>query len=254
MAVSVATEKNIQMGVVFDGEIAVGKTTFINNMAVVLNSLGVRAVVVDEPVTEWTDVGILQKFYQDPAKHAYAFQTYTFVTRTERLIRAVAEHPEADVFLLERSVLTDRFVFMELQKKYCPKIEMDMYDNWWRHWLRLMPVRLVKFVYLKPSIEKCMLRVEARGRQCEKKNAVSVEYQMRLRDAHEMFLQGMHAAEFPDVPERPFSVGRDVIVVGHDVADGDFRLPVGFGLLVDAVNRIGFREFCEPARAVAGLE
>ena len=65
-------------------------------------------IVVKEPVEEWKRVGILQEFYNNPKAHAYDFQTYTFVTRVKETITQVEAHPDATIFLLERSVLTVR--------------------------------------------------------------------------------------------------------------------------------------------------
>ena len=81
---------------------------------------GHKAVVVREPVEEWARCGILQEFYDhasslEPGLVAYDFQTYTFVTRVEEVIKTKEANPDATIFLLERSVLTDRFVFMQLQ-------------------------------------------------------------------------------------------------------------------------------------------
>ena len=64
--------------------------------------------MVQEPVEEWKRVGILQEFYNNPKAHAYDFQTYTFVTRVKETIQQVEAHPDATIFLLERSVLTVR--------------------------------------------------------------------------------------------------------------------------------------------------
>ncbi len=226
--------------IIVDGEIGAGKTTFIRNFAA---SIGRRytAAVVEEPVDEWLEAGILQKFYGDPGKYAYEFQTYTFVTRMRKLLEAF-ETP-ADLYILERSILTDRFVFMELQNRYCPEHETNMYNDWWPLWEELMrpyDYEIKKMIYLKPSLSSCMSRVNNRKRTGElaKKGqgGVSEDYQRDLRVVHECFLEGKHQDEFPDMPTRPFSFD-DVLVLGPELADKDFR-PVGSDLISTTANKI----------------
>lgn len=225
--------------VVIDGEIGAGKTTLIDLLGRRLTARGLKTVIVPEPVEEWKRVGILQEFYEEKPPElrglvAYDFQTYTFVTRVEGTIARVEAEPDADVYLLERSVLTDRFVFMELQRELVGARRMEMYDRWWALWSRLMPVRPTHFVYLKPSLENCMTRVVARARDGEvagpEKSSeartgaggVSADYQARLREAHEAYLQGLHPDLFPRMPPPPFDRERDVIVVEGALADADF--------------------------------
>ena len=98
-----------------------------------------------------------------------------------------------------------------------------------------MPIRPEKFVYLKPSLDNCQARVEAgtrKGvigaavnkvdRKAEARGGVWNAYQARLRRAHEAFLQGHHAEEFPKIPQR---LEKDVVVVEGPLADADFSCP-----------------------------
>lgn len=229
---------NKAKAVSFDGEIGAGKTTIIKHVKKALAARGIKAAVVREPVEDWERVGILRKFYEvmregaDPELRSsvtYNFQTYTFVTRLRETQRVVAECPDADVYLLERNVLTDRFVFMELQREAVGPVLMEMYDEWWSLWAQLMPIEPGLIVYLKPSLDNCQARVAVRGREgevvCAKTDGgVSAEYQKRLRRAHEAYLQGLHASEFPDMPPRPFAP-EDVVVVDGPLADHDFSAP-----------------------------
>jgi deoxyadenosine/deoxycytidine kinase len=235
-----------------DGAIGAGKTTLIELVRAGLCARGHNAVVVAEPVEEWKRVGILQEFYEhasspEPGLVAYDFQTYTFVTRVEECVRMVEQHPEATIFLLERSVLTDRFVFMELQRDLVGPRRMEMYEKWWAMWHRIMPWEPSKMVYLKPTLDKCMQRVFKRAREGEVKEEEKAEeaeeqeaededdsggagvlgaYQARLCRAHDCYLLGQHADEFPLMPARPFKLGEDnVTVVEGPLADDDFSEP-----------------------------
>lgn len=231
--------------IIVEGEIGAGKTTLIKQLVAEYARRGLKAAVVPEPVDEWKRVGILQEFYADKPKEyrglvAYDFQTYTFVTRIMEAQRVVRENSDADVFIMERSVWTDRFVFMELQREMVGPARMEMYDKWWAMWVDLVPARLVaaktSIVYLKPSLPSCQSRVGKRARigevnasnadttdtEASARGGVSAAYQERLRIAHEAFLQGMHQEEFPHMPPRPFNMHTDVIIVGGKIADSDF--------------------------------
>jgi hypothetical protein len=124
---------------------------------------------------------------------------------------------------------------------------MEMYDRWWNMWMRVMPFAPNKIVYLKPSLQDCMGRVNRRAREGEVKkgeeeqteqaqeeeddtggDGVLGAYQARLIRAHDCFLLGEHASEFPMMPERPFKPGadsEDVITVAGALADDDFSIP-----------------------------
>lgn len=216
-----------------EGLIGAGKTTLIAALADALRALDLEVCTVLEPVAEWRACGILAAFYADPQAHAYKFQTYTFVTRITAAQRAVALQPNADVYLLERTPLTDRYVFMELQRMMLTTCEMTMYDALFDCVYLLYPFTFadISYVYLATSPDKCMDRVAGRGRTEEvmtsegkaevpAKGGVSVIYQQMLRRAHEAFLLGMHKAEFPLMAAVPFE-RTNVIVINEMMANAD---------------------------------
>lgn len=232
--------------IVVDGEIGAGKTTLIEALREKLTSLGKNVCVITEPVEQWQKVKILGLFYSDPKRYAYDFQTFTFVTRIEEARNKYEQNKNADVYLLERSILTDRYIFMELQKKQVSDTHINMYNTWFDLWKVLMPFDLskAKYLYLKPKLNNCMERITVRGREEEKtitlvkkrhrrrgkkrseqndtgKGGVGIEYQERLRRAHEAFFEGKHKDEFPSQESRPFPLS-SVITITGETADGDF--------------------------------
>jgi deoxyadenosine/deoxycytidine kinase len=147
------------------------------------------------------------------------------VTRIRAFREAVAENPNADLFILERSIFTDRFVFMELQRKMVGVMLMTMYEEMWRMWSQLMPYPIDHAVFLKPTIQACQSRVASRARagevaekDCDDtgKGGVSDAYQARLCQAHDDYFAG----KFGD--RAPFE---KMVVVEGELADGDFRKP-----------------------------
>jgi deoxyadenosine/deoxycytidine kinase len=96
-----------------EGNISVGKTTFLKRIVSDTIELRDLVEVVPEPIDKWQDVGpdhfnILDAFYADPSRYAYTFQNYVFVTR-------VMQERESSgglkpLRLMERSVFSDRMV------------------------------------------------------------------------------------------------------------------------------------------------
>lgn len=100
-----------------EGNISVGKTTFLQRIANETIELRDLVEVVPEPISKWQDVGpdhfnILDAFYAEPQRYAYTFQNYVFVTR-------VMQERESSggikpLRLMERSVFSDRMVSIHL--------------------------------------------------------------------------------------------------------------------------------------------
>ncbi|PKA57348.1 hypothetical protein AXF42_Ash013535 [Apostasia shenzhenica] len=69
-----------------EGNISVGKTTFLQRIANETIELRDLVEIVPEPISKWQDIGpdhfnILDAFYAEPKRYAYTFQNYVFVTR-----------------------------------------------------------------------------------------------------------------------------------------------------------------------------
>lgn len=105
--------KNKRLIFCVEGNISVGKTTFLQRIANETIELRDLVEIVPEPIAKWQDVGpdhfnILDAFYAEPQRYAYTFQNYVFVTR-------VMQEKESSsgikpLRLMERSVFSDRMV------------------------------------------------------------------------------------------------------------------------------------------------
>ena len=120
--------------IVVDGIIGAGKSVLCN----LLSQRIKNSVYIPEPVEEWKDIGILQEFYASLGTNAqkylsYEFQTYTFLTRVKKTIEYFEKFPEAECFILERSIYTDK-LFIEMQKEIVGEMRMKMYYEWWNLW------------------------------------------------------------------------------------------------------------------------
>lgn len=181
--------------VVIDGVIGAGKSTLIEKASSDFKDRGWNVIVVKEPVEQWKESGLLQKFYGDPKRYAYLFQTVAFSSRIKENLLAYKQYihsagndscSKGTLFLLERSPLTDP-LFMNILYDLgnVNDIEMDSYREWCDTWIDLMPYKPHLFVYLRPSLDECMRRLNERSREGEDK--VSIGYQSLLQDKHDKF-------------------------------------------------------------------
>lgn len=195
--------------IVIDGVISAGKTTLIRLLEEKLNregSLKVKAIY--EPVDLWNSTGALQYFYDDVPNRAYEFQTYTYITRIARVINELAATPDADVYLLERSIWTDRYIFMALLKNHIGILKCQMYEQWCDLWAYIMPMRVDKWVFLNTSLEESLKRIKVRNREGE--SGVSVEYQTSLYNKHVEFYNELKTQ------------GRTVLEIESQLMDDNF--------------------------------
>lgn len=154
--------------IVVTGGIGAGKSTLLDRIKALAAARGKRVVVVREPVEQWLKLGILQKFYEDPVRYGYTFQTIALSSRVDAMLAAVREEPAADVYIIERSPPFDQ-VFMYLLRGVVSQMETDMYETWCNVYRLVLPFEQdkIKVLYLKPSLDTCMDRVAARAREGE---------------------------------------------------------------------------------------
>lgn len=100
-----------------EGNISVGKTTFLQRIANETLELRDLVEVVPEPVSKWQNVGpdhlnILDAFYAQPQRYAFTFQNYVFVTRIMQ--ERDSSGGVKPLRLMERSVFSDRMVSYQI--------------------------------------------------------------------------------------------------------------------------------------------
>ena len=118
-----------------EGNIAAGKSTFLK-----LLSSESNIKMCPEPVLDWTNIkldgevrqdapnNLLGKFYEDPARWALTFQNYALCSRVKN--QPVLEGD--GVYLVERSVFSDRLVFGKngLKTGIMTDLEYSLYCKW----------------------------------------------------------------------------------------------------------------------------
>lgn len=167
-----------------EGNIGVGKTTLLKR----LKELGVSgAVVIEEPVDEWTKVEIspgvnmLQAMYTGELSKA-TFQMAILQSRFGPLQRALLD-PEIHTVITERSPWSEKLVFASTNLS---PTDMAAYNythaSSCKFFLSVCKLN-VTFVYLDAGIEALSKRIATRSRTEE--SGISVEYLERLEYAHE---------------------------------------------------------------------
>lgn len=227
--------------IVLVGGIANGKSELAVSMAAALRRRGRRVCVALEPVGLWRRAGILEAFYADIPRYAYAFQTFVTVTRVDAILAALADCPDPDFLILDGAPPSDS-VFMAMLAGDLSPVERRMYDVWRDGWARLLPFDLASAtaLYLRTSMDESMRRLAARGRAEEVAGAVSGvtrEYQEKLRRAFDAFLRPADGPpdEFPTL--RPHRFSR-VVTIGPELADADYRVgALAAGAVVDEILR-----------------
>jgi deoxyadenosine/deoxycytidine kinase len=183
---SVRTNPSKPIVVYFSGPIAAGKSTIVETLAENLKGVSVEYAL--ERVDLWSDVGIFQLYCQDPSRWAIEFQHFVMVTRIQEELAMWERNPNADVYLIERSVFDDYYIFIRtlFANGIVSQAQLTAYKTWWDMWVRLLPYSPTGFVWLQVSLDELMLRVQTRARESEK-DSVSRSYQAQLIEAHEAF-------------------------------------------------------------------
>ena len=151
-----------------------------------------NVVFLQEPVDKWATicddngVTMLEKFYENKKKYAFAFQMMAYISRLELLQTACREHPDA-IIITERSLYTDKHVFTKmLHDTYdIETIEKAIYDEWFHTFSS--EFRMSGMVYLKTHPEKCASRIQKRSRDGE--GSIPTNYLSLCEDYHESMMK-----------------------------------------------------------------
>ena len=176
-----------------EGNIGAGKTTFLRAIEQSLCEQGRTDIrIIYEPVDTWSkikddqDKTILQNFYENPVKYAFAFQIMAFTSRLHLLRSEIAKYPDCKIFLCERSLEADAHVFAKMlfedgrMDSMSYQIYRQLYEN------SICEYAVDKTVYLRMSPEVCMERIRIRNREGEE--TISSEYLQKCHAYHEDWL------------------------------------------------------------------
>ena len=125
---------NERIIVSIEGNIGVGKSTFIN---ILKNKWSNGCEIVDEPIEIWKEIkdkegkNILQTFYEDIPRWGYTFQNIACITRMMKIEDTIKNTNHKYIFL-DRSLGTDKNIFEAMlhDNGQINQIEHSMYNLW----------------------------------------------------------------------------------------------------------------------------
>jgi deoxyadenosine/deoxycytidine kinase len=177
-----------------EGNIGGGKTTMIRH----LQRLYPDYHIINEPVDEWLGMtdkadgkSLLEKFYADKTRWSYTFQNAAFITRFTAMKSAIEKCKDSKkVFITERSVLTDRYVFAEMLRDSgdLNSLEWDLYCKWFDCFVDNVPIAGI--VKINTDFQTCSDRIKARNRKGE--DMIPLDYLEALHKYHDKWLQDAH--------------------------------------------------------------
>ena len=172
-----------------DGNIGSGKSTLIEILKCHYKG---DVIVLEEPVNTWIDIvddksneDIISKFYKNKSKYAFSFQILALVTRLKMIRKIIKDNPNI-VIIVERSIMTDRYVFCDMlhDEGYINDIEYKVYLNMFDEFINEMQISGV--IYLQTDHRTCYRRILSRDRKGED---ISLSYLTKCEKYHDKWLK-----------------------------------------------------------------
>jgi deoxyadenosine/deoxycytidine kinase len=179
-----------------EGNIGSGKSTLIDLFK--NKSDNDNYYYLEEPVSLWNEVKdsqgvtILEKYYRDPKKYAFAFQMMAYITRVSSIKNKINSLPPDSIILTERSIYTDREIFAKMlyDSGNIEDIEYSIYLKWFDEF---KTINLDGIIYIQTSPELCSKRVEQRNRKGE---TIALEYLKNCHNYHESWINNSSVPVF----------------------------------------------------------
>ena len=173
-----------------EGNIGAGKTTLIEKLKKRYAD-DVRFLFVEEPVQMWEQIcdkggkNMIQKYYANPTRYAFAFQIMAFQTRLQLLKEAIAyaaENQQVTTIIMERSLDADYHIFAKMlaEEGVMEEVEYEIYLQMSTEALKEYAVDGI--IWLDTDYEECFRRVESRGREGEAK--IELRYLRKCSEYH----------------------------------------------------------------------
>ena len=178
-----------------EGNIGAGKSTLITklieNLRNDINS-NRKIIYLQEPVDEWSKIkskdnlNMLELFYSNSKKYAFAFQMMAFISRMAKLKQAMCNNKNS-IIICERSIFTDREVFAKMlyEDGLILEEEYQIYNKWFTHFAN--EIKPSGIIYLKTDPNISDARIKKRNRQ-EEEN-INLSYIKDVHNYHEKWLK-----------------------------------------------------------------
>jgi deoxyadenosine/deoxycytidine kinase len=173
-----------------EGNIGSGKSTLLQQLEKYCEN-SKRIVFLKEPVDEWTQIkdtdgeNILEKFYRDPHKYAFAFQIMAHATRLSNLKRVIKENPDCETIICERSLESDKNVFANMLYNE-GKIDEVCYQIYNLNFAENKEYAVDRVIYVETDPEICFQRIAKRARTGE--SDISLDYLQKCDEYHKTWI------------------------------------------------------------------
>lgn len=177
-----------------EGNIGVGKSTFLNIIKSSFETTLKNYEIVPEPVDLWINIlnsdkkNILELFYENPSRWAFSFQNLVYISRIMKIQDTIKNSDKKFIFL-DRSLGTDKNVFEKMlyENKKISDVEHNIYGLWADFFEKnIMSNNKMIYIYLKCNPKICIDRINKRARN-EEKN-ITLEYLQKLDKFHDDWL------------------------------------------------------------------
>lgn len=165
------------MNIHIEGNIGAGKSTMLKFLQEKLD-----CNTSQEPVDEWQNIGMLEKFYKNISRWSFTFQMNCFISRAQKV-----DHLPEGINIIERSIMSDKIFAVNCYNNGdMLKTEFDIYNRW-SDWLREKICKEVKnVIYLRSTPEVSYERIKNRNRNSEE--SIPFEYLQQIHDLHDDWL------------------------------------------------------------------
>ena len=175
----------------FEGNIAVGKTTFLHKFEQKLKDLNVD--FLEEPVKKWSSIknekneGLLEVFYKNMKRWSYTFQNTAYITRMKDIVEKILRSNKKYIFT-DRSLQCDKNVFAKMlyDDKKINMLEWNTYNAWNSLFDDIFYGGKYNIIYLRCDPKIAYERMKTRGRDAEKE--IPLEYFKSLHEYHDDWL------------------------------------------------------------------
>jgi len=202
--------------ILVEGTVGCGKSTLVNLLAP-LHGL----MAVPEPVDQWTNLNgtdMLDLLFQDPRRWMGAFQLESTLTRIKDAIRKpMVNGRPALVRVMERSLYSERFCFMEYAKQQengMTETEFNLVDLWHKFAMEKFESKIKPdlIIFIQTTVETVEQRIKKRGRP-EEQN-IDMNFVDGINRLHEDWLLYQNSS---------FPVPAPVVVMNGTLGMEDFK-------------------------------
>ena len=173
-----------------EGNIGSGKSTLLEKLKLHFHN-NKNILFLKEPVDDWSTIRdinnktMLELFYEDQNKHAFAFQMMAYISRLAILKETLQNNSDC-IIITERSLYTDKMVFAKMlfDNNNISLENYSIYLKWFNTFVDTFNVDKIVYVKTDPSI--CYTRIQKRSRTGE--SNIELDYLQKCHNYHESML------------------------------------------------------------------